>query len=71
MVDMARINHPPGAVQSSRLLKNSFFNSLRRGTGRYRHFQTRYAFENEARQKPRFLPCGLKKAMDGLFQRPN
>jgi len=26
--------------------------------------------KNEAKQKPRFLLCVLKKAMDGLFQQP-
>jgi len=26
--------------------------------------------KNEAKQKPRFLRCVLKKAMDGLFQQP-
>jgi len=26
--------------------------------------------ENEAKQKPRFLLCVLKKATDGLFQQP-
>ncbi|HLQ24900.1 MAG TPA: hypothetical protein VK138_03360, partial [Acidiferrobacterales bacterium] len=33
-------------------------------------FKHAECLKNEAKQKPRFLLCVLKKAMDGLFQQP-
>ena len=52
---------------TSRLLKNS----LRVVHGCTAIFQARLmCLKNEAKQKPRFLLCELKKAKDGLFQRP-
>ena len=52
---------------AGRLLKNS----LRAAHGRADIFQARFmCLKNEAKQKPHFLICALKKAKDVLFQQP-
>jgi len=62
------INAAEGGSSISSLLKNTVFQQTASGTRMCRHFQTRQVFENEVKQKPRFLLYVLKKSMEGLFQ---
>jgi len=54
----------------NRLLKNSFFSSLRSGIGIYRHFSNTHVFEKWSKAKTTLFALRAEKGREGLFQQP-